>query len=258
MTAIVWRSSWIERSCSIAACADSRSPAASSPWTRLSWVLRERSRLESWSFCELSSSGASVCSICLDVRLDLVAKRGELRREVLGRGRARRQCLDLVEERADLLGLRLEVRRVAAPIAASAAPAAARGEEKDESARENRPKSSSARQQRAPDCNAHPGQIKGLRRMRQVSVAGVGSTLPVLVDRPHLELVHAAAQAGVRLRGRCTPPGAVHVPALELRAGLVGDEPERRPPRRVEPVGLEVIVVFGFVSSGSSRAPCPR
>ena len=64
MTAIVWRSSWIERSCSVAVCADSRSPAASSPWTRLSWVLRERSRLESWSFCELSSSGASVCSIC--------------------------------------------------------------------------------------------------------------------------------------------------------------------------------------------------
>ena len=97
----------------------------------------------------------------LDVRLDLVAKWGELRREVLGRGRARRQCLDLVEERADLLGLRLEVRRVGAPIAAaSAATAAARSQEKDESARENRPKSSSARQQRAPDCNAHPGQIK--------------------------------------------------------------------------------------------------
>ena len=48
---------------------------------------------------------------------------------------ARRQCLDLVEERADLLGLRLEVRRPPPP-AAAAATAAARGEEKDERPRE--------------------------------------------------------------------------------------------------------------------------
>ena len=60
-----------------------------------------------------------------------------------------------------MLGLPLEVRRVASLIATAASPAtaAARGEEEHESARENRPKSSSARQQRAPDCNAHPGQI---------------------------------------------------------------------------------------------------
>ena len=139
MAAIVWRSCWTESSCSVAVCAASRSPCDEEALDAAELRPQGAEPVGELILLRAELLGRVGLLDLLDLGLDLVAERGELGGEVLGRRRARRQRLDLVEEHADLLRPGAS-RSVASPplAAAAAAPAAARGE-KERRARPREP-----------------------------------------------------------------------------------------------------------------------